>query len=85
MATRKDPFRVYNFKLDIKGFQTGFRECSGLDAASDPIEYREGDEKVYTNRKLPGMTKYSNIVLKWGLTDSHELWEWRKKTIDGKT
>ena len=83
---RKDPFRNYNFKLEIDGInKAGFRECSGLDATSDPIEYREGDEKVYTPRKLPGQTKYSNISLKWGITDDHSLWDWRKKTIDGKT
>ncbi len=83
---RKDPFRGYNFKLEIDGInQAGFRECSGLDATSDPIDYREGNEKAYTNRKLPGQTKYSNITLKWGITDDHSLWDWRKKTIDGKT
>ena len=83
---RKDPFRGYNFKLEIDGIsRNGFRECSGLDATSDPVEYREGNEKVFTARKLPGLTKYSNIVLKWGITDDASLWEWRKKVIDGKT
>jgi len=83
---RKDPFRGYNFKLEIDGIsRNGFRECSGLDATSDPIEYREGNEKVFTARKLPGLTKHSNIVLKWGITDDASLFEWRKKVIDGKT
>lgn len=88
MATgdRKDPYRGYNFKLEIDGInQAGFRECAGLDATSDPIDYREGTDKVYTNRKLAGQTKYSNITLKWGITDDHSLFDWRKKTIDGKT
>jgi phage tail-like protein len=88
MATgdRIDPYRGYNFKLEIDGInRNGFRECSGLDATSDPIDYREGDEKVYTNRKLPGQTKYSNISLKMGKTDDKDLWEWRQKVIDGKT
>lgn len=85
-ADRKDPYRGYNFKVEIDGItRAGFRECSGLDATSDPIDYREGDEKVYTSRKLPGQVKYSNIVLKGGITDDHGLWDWRKKTIDGKT
>jgi phage tail-like protein len=83
---RVDPYRNYNFKLEIDGIsRAGFRECSGLDATSDPIEYREGNEKVFTPRKLPGQTKYSNISLKYGITDDHSLWDWRKKTIDGKT
>jgi len=88
MATgdRQDPFRGYNFRVEINGIQkAGFREVGGLDATSDPIDYREGNEKVYTHRKLHGQTKYSNITLKWGITDDHSLWDWRKKVIDGKT
>jgi phage tail-like protein len=81
---RVDPYRGYNFKLEIDGIhQAGFRECSGLDATSDPIEYREGTDKPYTPKKLWGLTKYSNITLKWGITDEHSLWDWRKKVIDG--
>lgn len=88
MATgeRKDPFRGYNFRLEIDGIsRNGFRECTGLDASTDVTEYREGDEKVFTARKLPGLNKYSNITLKWGITDDASLWDWRKKVIDGKT
>jgi phage tail-like protein len=82
---RKDPFRGYNFKLEIDGIQrAGFRECTGLDADQAPVEYREGDEKVFTPRKLAGLVKYSNIVLKGGITDDHSLWDWKKKFIDGK-
>lgn len=86
MATgdRKDPFRSFNFKVEIDSFtRAGFRECSGLDASQDPVEYREGTEGL-TARKLPGLNKYSNITLKWGMTDDAELWEWRKKAMAGK-
>jgi phage tail-like protein len=37
-----------------------------------------------TSRKLPGMVKYSNITLKWGITDDDELWKWRQKAMEGK-
>ena len=86
MATgdRRDPFRSFNFKVEIDGItRAGFRECSGLDASQDPIEYREGTDAL-TARKMPGLTKYSNITLKWGMTDDTELWDWRKKAIAGK-
>jgi phage tail-like protein len=86
MATgdRRDPFRSFNFAVEIDGIaRAGFRECSGLDASQDPIEYREGTEGL-TARKLPGLNKYSNITLKWGMTDDHELWDWRKKVMTGK-
>ncbi len=86
MATgdRKDPLRSYNFAVELDGIaRAGFRECSGLDASQDPIEYREGTEGP-TARKLPGLNKYSNITLKWGMTDDTELWAWRKKAMTGK-
>ena len=86
MADRKDPFRGFNFRLEIDGItKAGFRECSGLDAGTDPVDYRNGDEKVNSVRKLTGMNKYGPITLKRGFTDDHELWDWRKKVIDGKT
>ena len=81
---RKDPYRVYNFLVEVEGVTTaGFRECSGLDTAQDPIEYRNGNEDI-TVRKLPGLVKYSNITLKWGFTDDAAFWDWRKKAMDGK-
>jgi phage tail-like protein len=86
MATgaRVDPYPAYKYLVEIDGIsRAGFTEASGLDSAQDPIEYREGTE-VLTVRKLPGLNKYSNIVLKWGTTDDASLWEWRKKAIDGK-
>jgi len=88
MATgdRKDPFRGFNFIVEINGIQkAGFRECSGLDASTDVAEYREGKDAGNIARKLTGLNKHSNIVLKWGITDDHSLWDWRKKVIDGKT
>lgn len=85
MATgeRTDPYMGFNFLVEIDGItRAGFRECSGLDSTQDPVEYREGDD-VLTPHKLPGLNKYSNISLKWGITDDAELWEWRKKAMDG--
>ena len=87
MATgdRKDPFRGFKFRVEIDGIQrAGFREASGLDSSQDPIDYREGDDKTMTIRKLPGLKKFSNIVLKRGITDDMDLWKWRKQVMDGK-
>jgi phage tail-like protein len=82
---RTDPFLNYNFKLEIDGIQrAGFRECAGLDATTAVVSYREGNETVFTSRKLPGQVTYSNISLKWGITDDHSLWDWAKKFVDGK-
>jgi phage tail-like protein len=84
VGDRKDPYRSYQFLVEIEGItRAGFRECSGLDSTQDAIEYREGNEAL-TTRKLPGLVKYSNISLKWGITDDAELWAWRNKVVSGK-
>jgi len=81
---RVDPFRNFNFKLEIQGLTVGgFSDVSGFGASTDPIEYREGGENR-TVRKLPGLTKYNNLVLKWGLTDSKVLYEWYRDVVNGK-
>ena len=33
---------------------------------------------------MPGVTKYPNITLKWGLTDSRELYDWYRDIVKGK-
>ncbi len=85
MATgdRKDPLRNFRFRLEIDGIQqAGFSEATVPDTSTDVIEYREGNE-ITTPRKLPGLTKYGNISLKWGITDSMDLYNWRRQIIDG--
>ena len=80
---KPDPYRNCNFLVEIDGItQAGFTDCTGLGADTDVIEYREGGENT-TVRKLPGLTKYSNITLKWGLTDSRELYDWFRNVITG--
>lgn len=84
-GSRNDPFAAFNFLVEIDGVTVaGFSECTGLSTESDVIEYREGKEPI-TVRKLPGLDKYTNIVLKRGYTTSKELWNWRKQTINGQT
>ncbi len=79
-----DPYRGFNFKVEIDGIsEAGFQECSGLDANTDPVEYREGTDPNHV-RQLTGLNKYSPITLKRGITDSAKLWQWRQKVIDGK-
>jgi phage tail-like protein len=80
---RVDPYGNYNFLVEIDGIaRAGFHEVTGLDSTIDVIEYREGGENTAL-RKLPGMTKYSNIVLKWGLTDDAELYKWHRDAVRG--
>ena len=81
MADRKDPFRNSRFIVEVDGVsQAGFREATIPDTSSEPIEYREGNEPP-TVRKIPGLIKYGNISLKWGITDSLDMYNWYKDAI----
>ena len=81
---RKDPFRAHHFIVELDGIaRAGFRECTGLDTRQTPVEYREGKD-AHTVRKLPGLVTYTNITLRWGMSDDTQLWDWRKKAMDGK-
>ena len=83
---RNDPYGQFNFVIEIDGVvKGGFTEASGLTTDTNIIEYREGNEPHETTRKLPGLMKYNNIMLKRGWTRDKSLWEWRKKVIEGKT
>jgi phage tail-like protein len=83
-ASRNDPFTSFNFVVDIQGMRAGFSEIGGLSTETTIIEYRNGDT-IPTPIKVPGQFKQNQISLKRGYTNSKELWEWRKKVIDGKT
>ncbi|HHN64074.1 MAG TPA: phage tail protein [Nitrospirae bacterium] len=79
---RQDPYRQFRFRVEIDGItQAGFSECSFADTNTDVTEYREGDEPPVL-RKLSGLTKFGNITLKWGITDSMELYNWRQQVVD---
>lgn len=81
---RKDPLRNFRFRLEINGIQqAGFSEVSGFDVTVDPIDYREGSDPTHV-RKLPGLTKYGNVTLKWGVTTSMELYEWHRRIVNGQ-
>lgn len=84
MATgaRTDPYRNFRFKVEIDGIQTAsFAEATIPDTTTDSVDYREGTDLPF-QKKLSGLTKYGNITLKKGLTDSVELYQWRKSVED---
>lgn len=86
MATdqRIDPYRAYNFVLEIDGVPKGaFSEVGGLTAEGDSVDYREGTDVQPNVRKLVAMRKYSNITLKRGYTADKSLWQWYTNIFNG--
>jgi len=78
-----DHIGQFNFKVEIDGVvSASFESVEGLESTTEVVEYREG---IWTKsaRKIPGLTSYSNIILKRGYIFTDELWKWRKKVVDG--
>lgn len=87
---RNDPYPAYNFEVvvagisdDGKSVKGSFQEVSGLDAEVDVIEYRNGSESN-TVRKLPGLTKFTNITLKRGIIGDLTFWNWLVTAMQGR-
>ncbi len=82
---RNDPFRAFNYIVDF-GDQTsaGFSEVSGLTADGDSVDYREGKDPFNHVRKLIGLRKSSNLVLKRGYTKNDRLWKWYEQIASGR-
>lgn len=80
---RQDHIGQFNFQIEIDGVTVGsFKNVEGLDSETEIVEYQDGDDLIL--RKRPGRTKYSNIVLKRGYVNTDELWQWRRRVVEGK-
>lgn len=80
---RKDTFMNHSFLVEIRGLiVAGFSEVSGLQVETETDEVREGGVNDHVH-KLPKLTKYSNLALKRGITDSDTLWNWHQSVING--
>ena len=79
-----DPYRAYMFKLEILGITEGhFTECSGFDVQVHPIRYREGGDHEVVHA-IPGRVEYGDVTLKYGLTESRQIWDWFVGAVQGR-
>lgn len=81
---RNDPVRNFRFRLEIDGIQAAaFSEAAIAETTTEAIDYREGTDPMHV-RKLTGLTKYGNVTLKRGITDSLEIYNWHKQIVAGQ-
>jgi len=85
---RERPYAQFNFLVDLgtgntAGPEAGFQECSEIGMTVDVIEYRNGNEKENNVRKLPGLTRVSDVTLKRGIIGSLELYDWLDQIRNG--
>jgi phage tail-like protein len=89
MAVLRDrPYAQFNFLVDLGTGQTdgpeaGFQECSGMSASTDVIEYRNGNDKENSPRKLTGLSRVGDVTLKRGIIGSLNLYHWLAQIRDG--
>jgi phage tail-like protein len=78
-----DPYTSIHFAIDVNGVtEARFVECSGLSVEVEAIKYREAGANQIV-RRLPGRLEYADLVLRYGLTSSVQLWQWMEAAIAG--
>ena len=85
-GTRNDPYRKFNFKVEVTrsgahvplgaGYEFAFSEVTGLQDATEVVSYKEGD-RTY-DRKLFGKTTFENLVCSRGTSKDRNLELWRQ-------
>ncbi len=88
MATlRERPYVQFNFLVDLgtgnEGPEAGFRECSPISMEVNVVEYRNGNDKENSVRKITGLCKYNDVTLKRGIIGSLALYNWLNQIRDG--
>ena len=61
------PLPKFHFRVDWGGSQTAFSEISGLAVEVAVMEHRDGSSPDQSVIKMPGLRKFSNIILKRGI------------------
>ena len=89
MATlRERPYGQFNFLVDLgtgdtDGADAGFEEVHLPEVWLDVIEYREGNDKENSARKITGLEHCGNALLKRGAIGSLNLYQWYNDVRNG--
>lgn len=89
MAILRDrPYVQFNFLVDLgdgntDGPQAGFQECSNIGMEVTVAEYRNGNEKENSVRKITGLNKSTDVTLKRGVIGSLNLYQWLNDIRNG--
>lgn len=71
------PLPKFYFSVKWADQTVSFQEVTGLDTETQIIEYRHGDNKVFSTIKMPGIAKFGNITMKKGIfVNDNNFWKW---------
>ncbi len=89
MAEFRDrPYVQFNFLVDLgtgntSGADAGFQEISGIGMEVTVAEYRNGNDKENSVRKITGLNKSTDVTLKRGVIGSLTLYQWLHEIRNG--
>ena len=89
MAIQRDrPYVQFNFLVDLgtgntDGVQAGFQECSNIGMEVTVAEYRNGNERENSVRKITGLNKATDVTMKRGVIGSLDLYSWLNDIRNG--
>ena len=82
------PWAACNFLISIGdagdgAVHGGFAEISGLNAEATAAEYRRGKARSDEITKVPGVTNLGDVILKRGVVNYPDLYEWLEAVRHG--
>jgi phage tail-like protein len=89
MAVQRDrPYVQFNFLVDLgtgntDGPDAGFQEVSNIGMEVTVAEYRNGNEKENSVRKITGLNKATDVTMKRGVIGSLSLYSWLNQIRNG--
>ena len=89
MAVLRDhPYAQFNFLVDLgtgitDGPEAGFQEISGIGMEVTVAEYRNGNDKENSVRKITGLNKSTDVTMKRGVIGSLNLYQWLNQIRNG--
>ena len=87
-VVRERPYVQFNFLVDLgagdtEGPEAGFQECSNIGMEVTVAEYRNGNDKENSVRKITGLNKVTDVTLKRGVIGSLALYQWLNDIRNG--
>ncbi|HJT26014.1 MAG TPA: phage tail protein [Pyrinomonadaceae bacterium] len=89
MAVLRDrPYVQFNFLVDLgtgntDGPEAGFQEISNIGMEVTVSEYRNGNSKENSVRKITGLNKATDVTMKRGVIGSLNLYQWLNDIRNG--
>ena len=80
---RSDPYVNFNFLVEIDGITRAAFQRGERARLHDRRDRAPRGRREHHDAQDPGQVKFSNIMLKWGMTDDGELYDWHKQWVDG--